>query len=87
MRPLLVLFLLPAVGGFIAFVLFRNVRRASFAAAIGSPLVIYALVKVLEPSDPWSAFATFLVSPLVIAVAVITVFICSGRPYRREHRH
>jgi fumarate reductase subunit C len=80
MRPLLVLFVLPVVCGVIFAVLFQSVRKASFAAAVCAPGLVFALVKLSDPNEPWSAFATFLMSPVVIAFALIAVFLCSGRP-------
>ena len=79
MRALFALLLIPMAVGLVSVVLFRDVKYALFAATIGSPLLIYVFVKLTDPGDPWSALATFLVSPLVIAVAVITVFVCAGR--------
>lgn len=87
MRPLVVLFLLPGLIGIVSFMLFRSMKRASFAATVGSPLLTYIFVGLVDPSDPWNALAAFLVSPLVIAVGVITVFICSGRtPVRKQRK-
>jgi hypothetical protein len=86
MRPILVLLLLPVAIGMVSFALLRNVRKASFAATLLSPALIFCLVKFIEPGDAWSALATFLVSPLVIAIGVVTVFIFSGRAPERKHR-
>jgi len=87
MRPLLVLFVSPVVCGVVSALLFRSVRKASFAAAIAAPALVFGLVKLSDPHEAWSAFATFLMSPLVIAFALITVFVCAGRTRARARRH
>ncbi|TMH25824.1 MAG: hypothetical protein E6H66_25705 [Betaproteobacteria bacterium] len=86
MTPFLVLFVMPMVIGLASAMMFRRIRSASFAAAIGSPLMVYLFVKAVDPSDQWSPLATLLVSPLVIAVAVTTVLLCAGRSQVRKHR-
>jgi hypothetical protein len=86
MAPFLVLFLLPLLFGVACALLFRRMRSASFAAAIGSPLAVYLWVGIVDPADTWSPLATLLVSPLVIAVAVTTVLLCAGRFHLRKHQ-
>ena len=86
MAPFLVLFVLPVLIGIGSALLFRKIRGASFAAAVGSPLIVYLCVKWVDPADTWSPLATLLVSPLVIAVAVTTVLLCAGRSHLRRHR-
>jgi len=86
MTPLLVLFVVPALIGLASAMVFRKIRGASFAAAMGSPLVVYLWVKLIDPADTWSPLATLLVSPLVMAVAVTTVLLCAGRSQIRRHR-
>jgi len=86
MTPLLVLFILPALIGLASAMVFRKIRSASFAAAMGSPLAVYLWVRAVDPADTWSPLATLLVSPLVMAVAVTTVLLCAGRSQIRRHR-
>jgi len=86
MQPLFVLFVLPVLIGIVSLALFRSVKTASFAATVGSPLLMYVSVRVIDPTAPWNALAIFLISPLAIAVGVITVFICSGRVHVRKQR-
>ena len=86
MAPFLVLFVLPVLIGIASALLFRKIRGASFAAAVGSPLTVYLCVKWVDPADTWSPLATLLVSPLVIAMAVTTVLLCAGRSHLRKHR-
>jgi hypothetical protein len=87
MRALFVLFLLPTAIGLLSLSLLRSVKRASFVATLGTPLLIYCFVKLTDPGDPWNGLATLLVSPLVIAVAVITVFVCAGCLRAPKQRH
>ena len=86
MTPLLVLIIVPALIGLAAAMAFRKIRDASFAAALGSPVVVYLWVTAVDPSDTWSPLATLLVAPLVMAVAVTTVLLCAGRSHIRRHR-
>jgi hypothetical protein len=85
MTPLLVLIVVPALIGVASAMVFRRIRGASLAAAVGSPMFVYLWVKSVDPSDTWSPLATLLVSPLVIAVAVTTVLLCAGRSHIRRH--
>ena len=86
MRPLLIFVLIPVASGLASVLLLRNIKHASFAATVTSPLLIYVLVRLIDPSDPWSALATLLLSPLAIALAVITVFAWSGRMHASKRR-
>jgi len=86
MTPLLVLFILPALIGLGSAMVFRRIRGASLAAAIGAPLLVYLWVKSVDPADMWSPLATLLVSPLVMAVAVTTALFCTGRSQIRRHQ-
>jgi len=86
MTPRLVLFIMPALIGLASVIVFRKIRGASFAAAVGAPLGVYLWVKMVAPADTWSPLAALLVSPLVIAVAVTTVLLCAGRSQVRRRR-
>ena len=88
MTPLVVLVIMPALIGLASAMVFRKIKGASFAAALGSPLAVYLWVTAIDPSDTWSPLATLLVAtgaPLVIALAVTTVLLCAGRPHIRRH--
>jgi glycerol-3-phosphate acyltransferase PlsY len=83
MKALLVFFVLPTLIGIACIVLIRALRAASLAAAIGAPLVVFLCIELLDPDDAWNWLAALLVSPLVMAIAVITVMLCC----RRSTRH
>jgi hypothetical protein len=83
MKALLIFFLLPTAIGVASISLIRALRAASLAAAIGAPLVVFVCIEVLDPDDTWNWLAALLVSPLVMAIAVITVMLCC----RRSARH
>lgn len=85
-KPLLVLIFLPVLVGFGATMLFRGVRSASLAATIGAPAVVYFCLKALDPEDTWSWLAAFLVAPLVISLALVTVLLWFGRSRARKRR-
>ena len=84
MKPLLILVLLPVLIGVVSNVLFRAIRGATFAATIGAPIVVYLCFKILDPDDTWSWLAALLVSPLVIAMALVTVLLWFGRQRTRK---
>lgn len=86
MKPLLVFFLLPALIGLVCALTLRTMKRASLAATLASPLVVYLCVKALDPRDVWGPLGSLLVAPLVIAVAVIAVLLCAGRARVRRQR-
>ena len=86
MQPLAVLVVLPIVIGIATESLFRDAQRASLAAAILSSLVVYWCLATLNPGGEWNGLATFLVSPLAIAISLATVLTCFGfREGRRRH--
>lgn len=84
MKPFLILVLLPMLIGAIASISFRAVTKASLAATVGAPLVVYLCVRVLDPDGTWGWLAVLLVSPLVIAVALVTVQLWFGRSHIRK---
>ena len=87
MQPLVVLVVMPVVIGIAAELLFRDVSRASLAAAIASATGVYACLATLDPGGQWNGLATFLVSPLAIAFSLATVLgCCSWREGRRRPR-
>ena len=86
MKPLLVLFLLPVLIGVVSALAFRSMRKASFAATVAAPSLVGLCVVAVDPHDAWSPLGSMLVAPLVIAVAVITVLLCTGRAHVRKHR-
>jgi hypothetical protein len=79
MKPVIVLLLLPVLLGVASHFLFRSVRSAACAATIGSVAAVCACVRTLDPDGSWGWLVALLVSPLVIAMAVITVMLCFGR--------
>lgn len=89
MKALVLLLLLPVLAGFVAELVFRDARRASFAAAVASGLLVVAGVVALDPAGTWNWTAALLVSPLPIALGVVTVLYCYGRLQmrRRGSRH
>jgi hypothetical protein len=87
-QPLVVLFLLPVLIGVASEMLFRDTAKASLAAALASPLVVYLCLVTLDPDGTWNWLATLLVSPLAIAFSLASVLICFGRAHpRRPHRN
>jgi CHASE2 domain-containing sensor protein len=87
MEPLAVLVVLPIVIGIAAELALRDTARASLAAAIVSSLAVYACIAALDPGGTWNGLATFLVSPLAIAISLATVLTCFGfREGRQRHR-
>jgi hypothetical protein len=84
MKPLLILIFLPVLIGIVANALFRAIRSATFAATIGAPIVVYVCFKALDPDGTWSWLAALLVSPLVIALALVTVLLWFGRSRVRK---
>ena len=84
MKPLLILIFLPVLIGIMANTLFRAIRSATFAATIGAPIVVYVCFKALDPDGTWSWLAALLVSPLVIALALVTVLLWFGRSRVRK---
>lgn len=79
MKPVIVLLLLPIVLGVASHLIFRSVKSAACAATISSMLAVCICVRALDPEGSWSWLVALLVSPLVIAMAVITVMLCFGR--------
>ena len=87
MQPLIVLVAMPVAVGVLAAVVLRDMRRASLAAAIVSTALLYGCLSWLNHGGAWTLLATFLVSPLTLAIAlaaVITVF-GHGHMHRRPH--
>jgi membrane protein DedA with SNARE-associated domain len=84
MKALLFFFLLPTLIGMASMALIRALKPASLAAAIGAPLVVFLCIQVLDPADTWNWLAALLVSPLVMAIAVITVMLCWRRRLVRK---
>ena len=88
MRPLLILLVLPVVIGFASEMIFRDTRKASLTAALGSALAVLLGVFLFDPAGTWNWVAALLVSPLPIAFGVVTVLFCYGRLQMRRHgRH
>lgn len=87
MEPFLILVVVPVLIGVASELAFRDARRASLAATIGTALVICLSVQVLDSSAQWTWFAALLVSPLPIAFAVATALFLYGHlQTRRRNR-
>jgi hypothetical protein len=90
-EPLAVLVVMPVLVGVAAELVFRDTTRASLAAALMSSLAVYVCLTALDPGGTWNWLATFLVSPLAIALslaAVLTSFgYLDGRHSHRKRRH
>ena len=87
-KALVFLLVLPVLIGFASEMVFRDARRASFAAAVGSALVVFLGVFVFDPAGTWNWIAALLVSPLPMALGVVTVLYCYGRlQMRKPGRH
>lgn len=89
MEPFVVLILLPVAIGALAEAAFRDAKRASLAAALGSALAVGIAVQALDRNESWSWVAAALVSPLPVAFAVGTALFWYGRTTarRRTRRH
>lgn len=86
MEPFAILVLLPVLVGAVAEAAFRDARRASFAAAIGTGLAVVVAVQALDRNESWSWIAAVLVSPLPMALAVGTALFWWGRTHSRRRR-
>jgi hypothetical protein len=87
MRAFVVLFVLPVLIGIASERLFRDTTRATLAATLAAPAVMYLCLHVFDPTGTWNWLATLLVSPLVIALALASVLFCFGRPPKRRREH
>jgi hypothetical protein len=74
-----VFFVLPILIGGGAKLLVHSIRGASFAAAVAAPVSAFLCIRAFDPEDAWTWLAALLVSPLVMALAVITVLLCHRR--------
>ena len=87
MQPLLVLVVMPLLVGVLAAIAFRDTRRASLAAALVSTAILYACLSTLNPTGEWAALATFLVSPLTLAFALLAVLVVFGHGHLHRRPH
>jgi hypothetical protein len=85
-EPLAVLVVLPIAIGVVSELVFRDTTHASFAAALGTAVVVFVTLRLLAPAGMWNWLATLLVSPLPIAAALATVLILYGRRESRRRR-
>jgi cytochrome bd-type quinol oxidase subunit 2 len=83
-EPLVVLILLPMAVGALAEAAFRDAKRASLVAAVGTALAVGIAVQALDRNESWSWVAALLVSPLPIALAIATVLFWYGRTTKRS---
>lgn len=86
MQAFIVLFVFPVLIGLACQRLFSDTTKATFAATLAAPLVMYVCLHGLDPTGTWNWLATLLVSPLVIALALATVLFCFGRPQVPKRR-
>jgi hypothetical protein len=84
MEPLFVLILLPVLIGVGAEVLFRDTLRASLAAALLAPIVVFLSITTIDPGGTWNWLASLLVAPLAMALALAAVMVCIGRTHARK---
>ena len=84
MEPLLVLILLPVLIGVGAEVFFRDTLRASLAATLLAPIVVFFTITTLDPGGTWNWLASLLVAPLAMALALAAVMVCFGRTHARK---
>jgi hypothetical protein len=84
MKPILILVFLPVLVGVAANTLSGTIRSAAFAATIGSPVVVFVCLRLLDPDGTWSWLAALLVAPLVMAMALVTVLLWFGRSRTRK---
>jgi len=83
-EPLLVLFLLPVAIGVGAEVLFRDTLRASLAASLLAPVLVFLCITRLDPDGAWNWLASLLFAPLAMALALAAVMACFGRIHARK---
>ena len=83
-EPVLVLILLPVLIGVAAEVLFRDALRASLAATLVAPVLVYLCLIGLDPGGTWNWLASLLVAPLAMALALAAVMVCFGRIHARK---
>jgi hypothetical protein len=83
-EPLIVLVLLPVLIGVGAEVLFRDTLRASLAAALLAPVLVYVCITTLDPTGTWNWLASLLFAPLAMALALGAVMACFGRIHARK---
>lgn len=84
MEPLIVLVVLPVLVGAIAEAIFRDTRKASFAAALACLALTFTCLRLLDPDGDMSWLATLLVSPLALAISLATVLLIFGRARARK---
>ena len=87
MQAFIVIVVFPVLIGLACQRLFRDTIRATFAATLAAPAVMYVCLRGLDPTGTWNWLATLLVSPLVIALALATVLFCLGRTRLPKRRH
>jgi peptidoglycan/LPS O-acetylase OafA/YrhL len=87
MQPFLVLVVLPLLIGLACELVFRNARKASWAAILAVAMVVVLALQAGDPAGTWNWVAALLVMPLPIALALAAVVLCDGRSrVRRGHR-
>jgi hypothetical protein len=87
MQPLLILVVMPVVVGVLAAVAFRDTRRASLVAALGTTLILYACLSTLNPGGDWTILATLMVLPLTLAFTLAAVLVVFGHGHLQRRSH
>ena len=87
LEPLLVLVFVPLVIGLVSEFVFRDRRRAMFAAAAATTLAVFVALAWLNHDDSWNWLAALLVSPLAITFALVAVIVTYGRSQSPRRRH
>jgi peptidoglycan/LPS O-acetylase OafA/YrhL len=87
LEPLVVLVFVPFALGLAAEFVFRDRRRAMFAAALATTLAVFAALAWLDHDDSWNWLAALLVSPLAITFALFAVIVSYGRSQTPRRRH
>jgi hypothetical protein len=84
MEPFVVLVVLPVLIGIASELVFRDARKASLAAALGTTSAVCVSVQALDSNAAWTWLAALLVSPLPIAFAVATAMFLYGHLQARR---
>ncbi len=87
LEPLLILVFIPLAIGLVSEFVFRDRRRAMFAAAAATTLAVFAALAWLDHEDNWNWLAALLVSPLAITFALVAVIVTYGRSQVQRRRH
>jgi hypothetical protein len=85
-EPAFVLIFLPVLIGVAAEVLFRDTLRASLAATLVAPLLVYVCLTSLDPDGNWNWGGARRVGARAPARSLAAVMVCFGRIHARRRR-